>query len=148
MSRRPEPPRKRTPDVFADLLQGHEQARFQGPQAARKYLERTLTGQHSLPNAVKFFAWDLLAEAADREGLADLRDEAVAAALAHLEDAQADLPRELQAWLPTVRCFEAGIRAAMDEGAFEQALALCDQAIALGLGRVYEQKAETIRWML
>lgn len=148
MSRRPEPPRKRTPDIFTDLIAGHEQARFQGPQVARKYLERTLTGQHSLPNAVKFFAWDLLAEAADREDLVTLRDEAVAAALAHLEDAQTDLPRELQAWMPTVRCFEVGIRAAMDEGAFDQALALCEQAIGLGLGRVYAQKAETIRWML
>lgn len=155
MSRRPDPIRKKTPDFLHDLLEGHRQAALNGPEAARKYLERTIAGQHSLPNAVKFFAYDLLCEAADQCEEHATRDEAVDQALKYLAAAREDLPRELQAWLPTMRCFEVGIGAAMDDGRFEQALALAEQAIELfqradqhGLGKVYEQKADSIRWMV
>ena len=148
MSRRSEPVRKRTVDHLQDLLDGHREAALYGPASARKYLERVLSGQQSLPNACKFFAYDLLAAACAETDAPERRDEAIVLARQNAEFAREDTPRAWQEWLPGIRMFDVGIAGAVDEGRFDDALALCEEAIALGLGRVYEQKADSIRRML
>ena len=69
MGKRQEPVRKSVKDVLADLLAGHREAAFGGPESALKYLHRTFEGQASLPNAVKAVAYDLTAEAQAQCGL-------------------------------------------------------------------------------
>ncbi len=148
MSRRPEIAHKKPPEILADLLDGHRMAALDGPLPARKYLERSIDKHHSMPNGVKFFLYDLLAEAAAQTGAVELRDDAVRQAFTYLPFAAEDLPRQHKEWLPTIRCFLVAIDAALDEGQFEQALQLAEDAQALGLGKVYAQKAESIRWMM
>lgn len=148
MSKRNEPVRKRTTDVLADLLAGHDRAAMDGPQAARKYLERVLAGQQSLANAVKFFAYDLLSDAALKCEERERAAEAVEAARRYLPAAQEESPREVRSWLAKARYFDVGITLAVDDGEFEAALALCEEAIGLGLGSVYERKADSIRRMV
>jgi hypothetical protein len=148
MSRRPDIAHKKPPEILADLLDGHRMAALDGPLNARKYLERSIDKHHSMPNGVKFFLYDLLAEAAAQTNAPEVRDHAVQQAFTYLPFAQEDLPRQAKEWLPTVRCFEVAIDAALDEGHFEAALALAEDAVGLGLGKVYEQKAESIRWMM
>lgn len=41
-----------------------------------------------------------------------------------------------------------GIGLAIDEGEFDQALALCEQALALGLGKVYAAKKASVERMM
>ena len=146
MSRRVEPVRKTTADILADLRRGHHEANLVGPAAALRFLERTATAQHSLPNAVKFFLWDLTAEAAFGAGEPDKVEAAVQACLRHLPDAEADLPVELKRHLPELRFFERGISVRSDAGDFEGALALCDLAVALGLGAHYTSKRDSLAW--
>lgn len=154
MSRRIDPCRKRPQDILADLLEGHAEAVREGPQAARKYLEKVVDQNKSLPNACKFFVYDLLADACykctqlGRDEHAERCAEAVQLARKHMADAREDAPRELQAYLPGIRAYEVGIAAAVDEGRYEDALALCHEAVELGLGRVYEAKARSIERML
>lgn len=148
MSKRTDPCRKRPNEILADLLEGHRVAALDGPDQARKYLERVIDGNRSLPNASKFFVYDLLAEACARSGAHERRDEAVALARRYLPFAQEDAERECKAYLPEIRCFERGIAAAVDGGDFEQALVLCEEAVALGLGRAYEAKAQSIGRMV
>ena len=47
-----------------------------------------------------------------------------------------------------IRFLERGIGLALDDGEFEKALALCDQAIALGLGKVYAAKRTSVERMM
>ena len=148
MSRRPEIAHKKPPEILADLLDGHRMAALDGPQNARKYLERSIDKHHSMPNGVKFFIYDLLAEAAAQTDQPETRDNAVSQAFTYLPFAAEDLPRQHKEWLPTIRCFGVAIDAALDEGQFEEALRLAEEAVALGLGKVYEQKADSIRWMM
>jgi hypothetical protein len=148
MSRRPTPQRKSTNDMLADLLAGHERAMLDGWPTTRKYLEKLIERQDSLANAVKFFAWDLLAEAAAETHDLERAAEAVEVARRYMAAAEEDTPREWRAWLPRVRCFEVGIGVAVDEGRFDDALDLCEAAVSLGLGSVYERKADSIRRMI
>ena len=145
MSRRPDPPRKTPLDVLNDLLDGHRDASISGPDASAKYLERALAGNKSMPRACQFFAYDLLAEAS-----AALHDnarcvEAVAQARAYLEHAQTEAPRQFKDYLPQIRLYERGIGVAVEEGRLDEALTLCSEALALGLGKFYEAKANSIR---
>jgi hypothetical protein len=148
MSRRTEPSRKRPLEVLADLLDGHREAAIRGPDAARKYLERVQSENKSLPNAAKFFLYDLLADALLKLGRAAEAGAAAATARSYIGEAEADAPRQWKEYAPTMRAFEVGIAAASDEGRFEDALAICEAAIARGLGRVYESKADSLRRMI
>jgi hypothetical protein len=144
MAKRVEPHHKTPAEVLADLRAGHDEALSFGPADARRYLEKVLSAQHSLPNAVKFFAYDLLVEARyntdDPEGTL----EAVQSAKQYLEAAQEDAPRELAAYLPQARYFERGISVLSDQDDVAGAVALCDEAIAQGLGRAYEGKRRSL----
>lgn len=148
MSRRTEPSRKRPLEVLADLLDGHREAAIRGPDAARKYLERVQSENKSLPNASKFFLYDLMADALLKLERGAEAGEAAATARGYIAEAQADAPRQWKDYHPTMRSFEVGIAVASDEGRFEEALALCEEAVKLGLGRVYESKADSIRRMI
>lgn len=142
MAKRQEPKRKSSEDFLADLRSGH--AECFGHQEGRRYLEKVLSAQHSLPNAVKFFAYDLLVEDAYQEGQLALALEAVKGAQTYLADAQETWPREVKEYLPRLRFLERGSALLADEGDVEGAIALCDQAIALGLGRAYEAKRQSL----
>ena len=148
MARRPEPNRKKPLDVLDDVLAGHREAALAGPSQAAKYLERALLANRSMPNACKFFVYDLLAEASAAAGDPGRCGEAVALAQNHLEDARVGAPRHLQAYLPQIRLFERGIGQAVAEGHLSVALALCEAALALGLGSFYAAKADSIRRLL
>lgn len=146
MSRRIEPVRKSVKDTYADVMAGLREALFTGPDAALKYLQRTLAGQQSLPNAVRCFVHDAIAEHAAQTRQWDLCAEAVTNGLALLPAAESDLPAELRAALPTMALWERGIAARIELGDFAGALALCDDAIARGLGPHFEAKAASLHW--
>lgn len=148
MAKRVEAVRKRTTDVVSDLLTGHRQAGFDGPQAARKYLERVLSGQQSLANAAKFFAYDLLCDACAQTDAPERAWEAVEMARQYVEIAQEESPKEWKDYFAQIRLYEVGVALCADDGRFEIALELCEEAIALGLGRHYEQKAASLRRMI
>ncbi len=145
MSRRLEPNRKKPLDMLNDLLAGHQEAAYGGPEPAAKYLERALVANQSMPNACKFFLYDLVAEATAALGQTDRCRQVVELAKAHLEAAQTDAPKHLQTYLPNIRFLERGIGQAVQDGRVEDALALCEQASTLGLGKHYEAKAASIR---
>lgn len=65
----------------------------------------------------------------------------------YLPVAQTETPQRFRAYCPSIRFFERGIALAIDEGECEHALNLCDQAIALGLGKAYAAKRASIERM-
>ena len=99
MARRPEPVRKSVKDTLDDLLAGHKEAAFSGPESAQKYLRRVFEGQVNLPNAVKAVAYDRWAEA--QAQLADWEHcvASVTLALKHLPDLEAEFPHGYRALL-------------------------------------------------
>ena len=144
MAKRQEPKRKNPAEVLQDLRDGYRDAAGDGPAEGKRYLEKVLASQHSLPNAVKFFAYDLLAEASWQADDPARCLEAVAEARKYREAAEEDAARELKAYLPELRYCERGIAAHADADEIAEALALCDEAIALGLGRAYEGKRQSL----
>ena len=146
MGRRPDPVRKKPADVLADLRAGLREAAIAGPASALKFLQRLHASQHSLPNGVKFFFWDRVAEYAFQAGEPERCAEAVAEALAHWDDAREQFPGELRAALPELTFLERGIAVRTDAGDFAGALALCDFALANGFGRHYESKRDSLEW--
>lgn len=148
MSDRKEPVRKSPAEILSDLMAGHAEALFHGPEKAGKYLSNFIGRANSIPNAVKFFLYDLLAEDAFQCGDSEGVRTAVATAVAYLPVARDEMPHGFREYLPSIRLFERGIASAIDEGEFEQALELCDQAIKVGLGKAYEAKRASIERMM
>ena len=149
MADRIEPIRKTPSEILTDLLNGHEAAlRFGGTEKGRKYLQNFIERANSVPNAVKFFLFDLLAEDAFRGGDLEACRSAVARAADYLLAAQEETPQRFREYAPSIRFFERGIGLAIDDGEFEKALALCDQAIALGLGKAYAAKKASVERMM
>ena len=146
MAKRQEPVRKSVKDVLEDLLAGHREAAFNGPESALKYLRRTFEGQASLPNAVKAVAHDRMAEAQAQLGQWEGCTESVEVALGYLPDLEAAFPHEYRRLLGGLTCFERGIQAQSELGDFHGALALCERAIALDLGAHYEAKRDSLEW--
>jgi hypothetical protein len=147
MSDRKEPIRKTPAEILADLMAGHDEALLGGHDKARKYLLNFIGRANAIPNAVKFFLHDLLAEDAFQCGDLDACRSAIERASEYLPVARAEAPQAFRAYLPSIRLFERGIGLAIDEGEFEKALALCDGAISLGLGKAYEAKRASIERM-
>lgn len=147
MSERKEPIRKTPSEILADLMAGHAEALSGGHEKARKYLLSFVGRANSIPNAVKFFLYDLMAEDAFRCGDIEGCRDAVGVAEGYLEVARDEAPQAFRAYLPSIRLFERGIGLAIDEGEYERALSLCDRAIALGMGRAYEAKRASIERM-
>lgn len=146
MSRRVEPVRKSIRDQYADLIAGHQEAARNGAVAALKFLDRTLKGQQSLPNAVKCFAFDFVARATAELGQWERCAEAVASGLEQLPAAETNLGAELRQALPTMALWERGIAARVELGEFAAALALCDDAIARRLGAHFEARRDSLDW--
>ena len=146
MAKRSEPVRKSVREILDDLLAGHGEAAYGGPELALKYLRRTFENQASLPNAVKAVAYDLLAEAqaqvGDWEGCSATAD----AALGFLGDLDSAFPHEFRRMLEAMTCFERGIQARSELGDFHGALDLCDRALELKLGSHYAAKRDSLEW--
>jgi hypothetical protein len=146
MGKRQEPVRKSVKDVLADLLAGHREAAFGGPESALKYLRRTFEGQASLPNAVKAVAYDLYAEVQAQCGQWEGCAASVDLSLGYLPDLEAAFPHEYRRMLEGMTCFERGIQAYTELGNFPAALNLCERAMALKLGEHYEAKRNSLEW--
>jgi hypothetical protein len=146
MTKRHEPIRKSVKEVLEDLLAGHREAAFNGPESELKYLRRTLEGQASLPNAVKAVAYDLLAEVQAQCGRWEDCAASVDLALGFLADLEAAFPHEYRRMLEGMACFERGIQARGELGDFHRALDLCEQAMALELGKHFEAKRDSLAW--
>jgi len=90
---------------------------------------------------VKFFAWALLAADAPDE------DEALAAlaeAEGYLEVAREDLGRRFGKEVAELRFLERGIALRSDRADYEEAVRLCELALALGLGAPYERRKASL----
>ncbi|HJV49680.1 MAG TPA: hypothetical protein VJ549_10435 [Geothrix sp.] len=146
MAKRNEPVRKSVKDVLEDLLAGHREAAFSGPESALKYLRRTFESQGSLPNAVKAMAYDLSADAQAQCGQWEDCAASVGQVLGYLPELEAAFPHEYRRLLEGLSCFERGIQAHSELGDFHAALELCDKAIALDLGAHYAAKRDSLEW--
>ena len=67
---------------------------------------------------------------------------------AYLPAAQEETAQRFREYSPSIRAFERGIALAIDDGEFEKAVSLCDEAIGLGLGKVYAAKRASIERMM
>jgi hypothetical protein len=146
MAKRTEPIRKTVKEVMEDLLAGHREASFSGPEVALKYLDRTLEAQASLPNGVKCVAYDLVCEACAELGRWERSAEAADKALSLLTELGEATGHGYRAAIQGLKSFERGIQAHSELGQFDRALAICDQAVALGLGAHYEAKRDSLDW--
>jgi len=146
MARRLEPVKKSTKDVLEDLQAGYREAAIAGPLPALKYLTRTLEGQHSLPNAAKAAAYDLLAET--RARLQDWAgvEAALQGFLKHLPDLEEALGHGYRQALAATTVLERGVQARSELADFAGALDLCERAIALDLGAHWTAKRDSLLW--
>jgi hypothetical protein len=143
VAKRVEPSRKSPEERLDDLLGGHREATLRNEGA--KYARRAIEQSDSMPNGVKFFAWALLAADASDE------DEALAAlaeAEAYLDVARQDLGRRFTKEVADLRFLERGISLRSDRAEFEEAVRLCDVALALGLGAPYERRKASLERMV
>ena len=148
MADRIAPIRKCTTEILADLLDGHKEAGYGGAEKGQKYLQNFFARANSIPNAVKFFLYDLLAEDAFRANDIETCRSAVTKAAEYLPAAQEETLQRFREYAPAIRMFERGIALAIDDGEFEKALSLCDAALALDLGKVYAAKRASIERMM
>ena len=73
---------------------------------------------------------------------------ALARASDYLPEAQAETLQRFREYGPSIRLFERGIALAIDDGEFEKALSLCEEALTLGFGKVYAAKRASIERMM
>ena len=146
MARRLEPVKKTLKDILEDLQGGYRETSIAGPGSALKYLTRTMEGQHSLPNAAKAVAYDLLAET--RAQLQDWTgvEEAVQGFLKHLPDLEEGLGHGYRQALAGTSALERGVQARSEAGDFSGALELCERAIELDLGAHWAAKRDSLLW--
>lgn len=146
MAKRIERIQKSVKEILDDFLNGHREAAFNGPAAALKYIDRTFSGQQSLPNGVKAVAYDLMAEAKaqlqDWEGV----DEALKGFLANLGAMEEALGHQFRAALEATTALERGVQARSELGDFHGALELCEKAIELELGAHWLAKRDSLDW--
>ena len=146
MARRLEPVKKNLKEILDDLQAGYREAAIAGPAPALKYLTRTMEGQHSLPNAAKAVAYDLLAEV--RAQLQDWPgvELALQGFLKHLPDLEAGLGHGYRQALEATTALERGVQARSETGDFAGALELCERAIGLDLGAHWQAKRDSLSW--
>lgn len=146
MAKRIEPVRKSVKEVLEDLLRGHREAALTGPEAALKYLLRTLEGQQNLPNGVKAVAFDRMTEARaqlqDWEGV----EAALQGFLTHLSAMEEALGHGFRAALRETTALERGVQARTELGDFAGARELCERALALDLGVHWAAKRDSLSW--
>jgi len=148
MVERRRPVVKKPDEILEDVFSGHREALLGGSENGKRYLLNFLEKYNSIPNAVKFFIYDLLAEDAYQVDDLVVCRQAVDRAGEYLEEAQAENRRQLAAYLPALRFVERGISIMVEAGEFETALSFCDRAIEIGLGKAYAAKKASIEKML
>jgi len=148
MVERRRPVVKKPDEILEDVFSGHREALLGGSENGKRYLLNFLEKYNSIPNAVKFFIYDLLAEDAYQVDDLVVCRQAVDRAGEYLEEAQAENRRQLAAYLPALRFIERGISIKVEVGEFETALSFCDRAIEIGLGKAYAAKKASIEKML
>ena len=148
MVERRRPVVKKPDEILEDVFSGHREALLGGSENGKRYLLNFLEKYNSIPNAVKFFIYDLLAEDAYQVDDLVVCRHAVDRAGEYLEEAQAENRRQLAAYLPALRFIERGISIKVEVGEFETALSFCDRAIEIGLGKAYAAKKASIEKML
>jgi hypothetical protein len=148
MADRSTPLRKTPVEILADLVNGHNEALYGGAEKGKKYLLKFFERNNSIPNAVKFFLYDLLAEDAFHSDDLETCRSAVDKARGYLPAAREETAQRFREYSPSVRVFERGISLAIDDGEYEKALSLCEEAMNLGLGKVYAAKRASIERMM
>lgn len=148
MAERSTPIRKTPVEILADLVNGHNEAVLGGADKGKKYLLKFFERNTSMPNAVKFFLFDLLVEDAFVSDDLETCRTAIERACEFLPAAREEAAQRFREYSPSMRVFERGMALSIDDGEFEQALSLCDQAISLGLGKVYAAKRASLERMM
>ncbi|MBF0594128.1 MAG: hypothetical protein HQL22_04100 [Candidatus Omnitrophica bacterium] len=148
MSDRRRPPVKKSDEILEDVFAGHREALIDGSESGKRYLVNFLEKFNSIPNAVKFFIYDLLTEDAYQVNDLVLCRQAVERAGEYLEEAREKHSRQLTEYLPSLRFVERGISITVEAGEYESALSFCDLAIKNGLGKAYAAKRASIERML
>ena len=148
MAERRRPLVKKPDEILENVFAGHREALVGGSENGKRYLMNFLEKFNSIPNAVKFFIYDLLAEDAYQVDDLVLCRQAVAHAGKYLEAAQAENSRQLAEYLPKLRFVERGISIMVEAGEFETALSFCDLAIEIGLGKAYAAKKASVEKMV
>lgn len=148
MADRSSPIHKTPTEILAGLVDGHTEALLGGAEKGKKYLLKFVERNRSIPNAVKFFLYDLLAEDAYQTDDFETCRTAVGNARDYLQAARDETSQSFREYSPSIRGFERGIALAIDEGEFEKAISLCDEAIGVGLGKVYAAKRASIERMM
>ncbi|MBF0216617.1 MAG: hypothetical protein HQL30_06445 [Candidatus Omnitrophica bacterium] len=148
MADRKRPIVKKPEEILADVFAGHSEAVSLGSENGKRYLLNFIEKFNSIPNSVKFFIYDLLAEDAYQADDLVLCRQAVVRAGEYLEEAREQASRQLTDYLPALRFIERGISLMAEAGEFEDALSLCDLAIGIGLGKAYAAKKASIEKML
>ncbi|MBI4979318.1 MAG: hypothetical protein HZC28_17690 [Spirochaetes bacterium] len=147
-NKRREPVQKSPEEILADVFSGYAEANAQSPADAKKYLARFLDKFNSIPNAVKFFIYDLLADAAFKDKDMETCSGAIAQAHVYLDAAREEAERSFNDYRQSIRFLDRAITIAVNNGEFEKAVSLCDEAISLDLGRMYETKKASIERMV
>lgn len=129
-------------------MAGHNEALMGGVEKGKKYLLKFSERNTSLPNAVKFFLYDLLIEDCYQLDDRETCQMAVNMASDYLPIAKDEMLQRFRDYVPSLRLFERGVALALDEGEFEKALSLCDAAMALNLGPAYAAKRASIERMM
>lgn len=148
MADRSTPIRKTPAEILADLVDGHNEALLGGADKGKKYLLKFFERNTSMPNAVKFFLFDLLVEDAFVSDDLETCRTAVERACEFLPAAREEAAQRFREYSPSIRVFERGMALSIDDGEFEKAIFLCDQAISLGLGKVYAAKRASLERMM
>jgi len=148
MADRRRPSLKKPDEILESVFAGHREALLGGSENGKRYLLNFLEKFNSIPNAVKFFVYDLLAEDAYQTDDIALCRQAVDRAAEYLEDAQVQNSRQLAECLPKISFLERGVSIMVEEGEFEKALSFCDLAIKIGLSKVWTAKKASIERML
>src|SRR4030042_2388296 len=137
MAERRRPLVKKPDEILEDVFAGHSQALLVGSENGKRYLLNFLEKFNSIPNGVKFFIYDLLAEDAYQVDDLVLCRHAVERAREYLEEAQAKNSCQLAGYLPALHFVERGISIMVEAGELKTALSLCDLAIEIGLDKAY-----------
>jgi len=139
---------KKPDEILEGIFAGHSEALLDGSKKAKQYLVNYLELVNSIPNSVKFYAYDLLVEDAYQCDDLVICREAVIRAGEYLPEAQAEDRHRFERYLSELRFIERGISFMVDASEFESALVLCDLAIKIGLGKAYMAKKASIERML
>jgi len=90
MAERRKPLVKKPDEILEDVFSGHSEALLGGSENGKRYLMNFIEKFNSIPNRVKFFIYDLLAEDAYQVGDLVLCRHAVDRAGEYLKEAQAE----------------------------------------------------------